>query len=222
MAVAIEDLQSIPILVQAAPDCLPLLAQLMVQRTYAAGEMIFMEGDDPIGVWFIQQGKIKIMKLSANGRVQALCLVNRGKCFGTCPLFASASNPANAQALTDVTLLVLPRHDLEHILRDNPSLAWALSKIYSQYVSQLAKLSESLGAWTAADRVNNTLLVQAETQSEGLVVLLTHEKLAELSGTVREVVSRHLAELEAQQIVRLEFGRIVLINPTALQTCISR
>lgn len=214
MAVSIDSLRAISILKQTVPDDLEMLSGMMVQRTYAPGELIFLEGEHASGVWFILSGQVKIVKVGGGGRIQALCIASAGKCFGTCPLFNQNGNPANAQALTEVTLLMLPQADLEHLMKSNVRLAWVLLKIYSQYLSQLARLSESLGSLSVGDRINDVLLTHADSQ---LVVMLTHEKLAELAGTVREVVSRHLAELAEQQLVRLEFGRIQLLNPTGLR-----
>jgi CRP-like cAMP-binding protein len=48
------------------------------------------------------------------------------------------------------------------------------------------------------------------------MVELTHERLAALSGTVREVVTRHLLDLEKEGVVRNELGRIIIVNPGAL------
>lgn len=220
MAVSIDTLRAVSILNQTVPDDLEMLADLMVKRTYAPGELIFLEGEQASGVWFILDGKVKIVKIGSSGRIQALCIASTGKCFGTCPLFNQNGNPANAQALTEVTLLMLPQADLEHLMTTNTRLAWVLLKIYSQYLGQLARLSESLGSLSVGDRINDVLLTHADAQ---LVVMLTHEKLAELAGTVREVVSRHLAELADQNLIQLEFGRIQLLNPTGLRLpCLSK
>lgn len=216
MAVTIEDLRSIPILAQTVPDDLDTLAELMVTRSYAPDELIFLEGNTPSGIWFILRGQVKIVKVGSGGRIQALCIASSGKCFGTCPLFNQNGNPANAQALTEVILLMLPQEDLEYLMKNNIRLAWVLLKIYSQYLAQLARLSESLGSLSVSDRINDCLLHHAAHTDSQLVVSLTHEKLAELAGTVREVVSRHLSELAEQNVVQLEFGRIILLNPSAL------
>lgn len=222
MAVSIEQLRSIPVLEQTVPNDLELLAGVMVMRTYLPGELIFLEGEASSGVWFIAKGQVRILKISATGRVQALCVASTGKCFGTCPLFNGGQNPANAQALTDVTLLVLPQAELDYLMKENTQLAWALLKIYSQYVSQLARITESLGSLSVSSRINDCLLDHAEQTDSDFVVTLTHEKIADLAGTVREVVSRHLENLEEQGFVQLEFGRITLLEPSALQLpCLS-
>jgi CRP/FNR family transcriptional regulator len=192
------------------------LAALLVRQTYQPGHFIFLEGDQGGGLWFIQSGRVKIIKQALSGRVQALCLVNRGKCFGSCPLFQMDVNPATAQAIDTVTLYILPQEQLEHLLGHNPPLASALLQIYSQRLAHLARLAEGLGNWTAADRINDCLLTYADRGEAQPVVALTHEKLAELAGTVREVVTRHLTQLEKSGVIQLEPGRITLLDTGAL------
>lgn len=192
------------------------ISAALVRQVYAPGQLIFLEGERPDGLWFVAEGRVKIIKQSVNGRVQGICLVNRGKCFGSCPLYFVESNPATAQALDDVTLFVLPQEALQDLKRQDPLLSSALLRIYSQRLDHLARLSESLGAWTVADRINHYLLTCADQVGERSVVTLTHEKLAALSGTVREIVTRHLARLEKAGTVKLEPGRITLVDPSAL------
>jgi CRP/FNR family transcriptional regulator len=193
------------------------LARTMVRRTYTPGQFIFLEGDPANGLWFIVEGRVRIIKQSLNGRVQGLCLVDRGKCFGSCPLFDGDTNPANAQAVNNVTLLVLPRDQLQHFILHEPMIASALLRIFSQRLSHLAKLGEGLGTWEVGHRINDCILAYAEERAPHPVVSLTHDKLASMAGTVREVVTRHLAKLESEGVVRVEPGRLVILDQDALQ-----
>jgi CRP/FNR family transcriptional regulator, dissimilatory nitrate respiration regulator len=215
-SIKLDELREIPAFHNLPPEQLEHLAVLMVRQTYAPGQIIFIEGERARSLWFVSQGRVKIIKQSLNGRVQGLCLMNRGKCFGSCPLFDMAENPATAQALDDVTLFLLPEDALQQLKVRDPHLVKALLHIYSQRLEHLAHVSEVLGVWTVADRINDCLLTYANQARDQAVVELTHEKLAALSGTVREVVTRHLALLEKEGIVRNETGLIIILNPDAL------
>ncbi len=92
----------------------------------------------------------------------------------------------------------------------------ALLHVYSQRLESLARLSTSLSTWAVADRINDVLLTYADRIESQRVVILTHEELAALSGTVREVVTRYLASLEKAGTVRIEPGQITLVDPSAL------
>lgn len=216
MAVAVETLQAISALAGLSPDCLERLAQVMVRREVAAGEIIFLEGNPAHGIWFIAKGRVRIIRHSTSGRIQAMCMASAGKCFGGCPLFDGEINPASAQAVDDVTLLILPAAESQRLTRTDPHLARVLLTVLSQRLAHLARLSEGLGTQTVASRIVDCLLAYADHAQSPPVVLLTHDKLAILAGTTREVVSRHLARLEANGLVRLGQGRVVLLEIEAL------
>ncbi|NPV65893.1 MAG: Crp/Fnr family transcriptional regulator [Anaerolineae bacterium] len=212
-----EELKGITALSGIAPERLAELAKMMIRRTYAPGEIIFLEGEPATGIWFIARGRVRIIKQSLQGRTQALCLASAGKCFGTCPLFNQETNPANAQAVDEVVLLILPRHAFQHIIQYEPRLVAALLQLYSRHYANLARLSEGLGAWSITTRINDCLLMYAEWDTTPPLIRLTHERLANLAGTVREVVTRHLARLENEGIVHLEPGQIALLKPERLE-----
>lgn len=196
---------------RAMPEMqLEQLATVLVRQTYAPRQIIFVESEPSFGLWFVAEGRVKIIKQSQNGRVQSICLMKRGKCFGSCPLFSTGRNPATAQALDHVTLFILPQEQLQHLGKADSCFVAALLHVYSQRLESLARLSTSLSTWTVADRINDALLTYADRTESRLVVVLTHEELAALSGTVREVVTRHLARLEKAGTVRIEPGQITL------------
>ena len=212
-----DDLRGMAAFQHMTPAHIEALAARMVRRAYAPGQLIFLEGDSSIGVWFIASGRVKIIKQSTSGRLQGLCMVDSGKCFGSCPLFIDR-NPADAQALDEVTLFVLPREDFNRLIREDPELAGGLLQVYSQRLAHLAKLGESLGAWTVGARINDCLLAYATYTEPHPVIELTHEKLSILAGTAREVVTRHLSKLEKDGIIRIESGQITLLNLDAIET----
>lgn len=215
MTVAIENVQMIKALAHLTIEQHERLGELMYRRDYSPGEFIFFEGQEARGVWFILQGKVRIIKHSEGGRVQGLCITSPGKCFGGCPLFDGDVNPASAQALDDVTLLILDDKNRAELEERDPQLLWILLQIFSQRLDLLAKLSEGLGIWKVSTRINDCLATHC---NEHMVVALTHSKLAEMVGTAREVVTRHLSDLEASHIIRTEAGQITILEIDQLKT----
>ena len=217
MPVSLETLREIPAFQELELESCRILAQAMILRHYPAGQFIFLEGDEANNLWFIHRGTVRILKQSHNGRQQALCAVDRGKCFGTCPLF-DGTNPADAQALTAVELLVLPRSSLQSLVYQNPALTRCLLGLYTERLKLLAKLGECLGTWTVAQRINDCLLAYATNTDNDVIVQLSHEEIATFVGTAREVVSRHLSELESKQFIESHQRCIRLLNIQALNT----
>ncbi|MBL8155178.1 MAG: cyclic nucleotide-binding domain-containing protein, partial [Anaerolineae bacterium] len=102
LPVQVEELAAIPAFHDLPVEQVRRLAEVMIRRSYQPGQIIFMEGDSANSLWFVGHGRVKIIKQSINGRIQGLCLMDRGKCFGSCPLFDMERNPATAQALDEV------------------------------------------------------------------------------------------------------------------------
>ncbi len=211
-----EELESISALRNISQECQNYLLELMIRRTYSPGEIIFMEGHPSRGIWFIIQGRVRIIKESLHGSRQGLCLTSAGKCFGGCPLFDGETTPATAQALDEVTLLILPREESLLLSSNNPCLARTLLSIFNQRLAHLAQLGEGLGSRSVSARIRECLLTYADETEDIPTVWLTHEDLATLVGTAREVVTRHLSRFEQDAMIRLEPGRITLLNMEAL------
>lgn len=216
LLVKLDELRTVPAFRHLPDEQIQSFVSVLVRRHYSPGQIIFIEGEQANSLWFVFHGRVKIIKQSLNGRVQGLCLMNQGKCFGSCPLFNIAKNPATAQALDHVTLFVLVEDDLQKLKASNPQFSKALLHIYSQRLGHLARVSDMLGTWTVPDRINDCLLTYAIGDAQQSTVKLTHEKLAALSGTTREVVTRHLNLLAREGIVWNENGHIIILNPDAL------
>ena len=216
--VKISELHSINVFQGLSYNLLENLSLSMVRRHYSPGQFIFFEGDEATGLWFILSGKVKIIKQSEKGRLQGLCLANRGKCFGGCPLFDTDTNPANAQALDDVTLAILPRDSLQDLIYSNVNIATSLLKVYSERIGLLARLGECLGTWSVGMRINDCLIAHSKTDGDILLVELTHEEIASLVGTAREVVTRHLSELENLELLSTSPGNITLHEPEVIKS----
>ena len=221
--IAVSEIKELKTFSSFTDKQLSQLVQYMVRRTYTPGQFIFLEGDESAGLWFILDGKVRILKQSLTGRTQGLCFIDSGKCFGSCPLFDSENtNPADAQALTDVTLAIIPQEQFPDLVYADIDVAMAVLKICHHRMGLLAKLGERLGTWSVGMRIEDCLMTHVELVSGRMLVRLTHDNIATLVGTVREVVSRHLAELESLQIIKCCPGIIEVLQIKALQnSCIN-
>ena len=222
-AFTIAELRELASFANVEEKQLVLIAQSVIRRTYAPGQFIFFEGEEAIGLWFIVEGRVKIMKHSMNGRLQGLCVANRGQCFGSCPLFDEGTNPADAQALTEVTLAIIARDVLQQLVYNDAAIAQVLLAVYNDRVGLLARLGETLAIWPIGVRINDCLIAHAVAAETHPIVRLTHEEVATLVGTAREVVTRHLSELEHQSLIETHPNRIVLLDVESLKApCIAQ
>lgn len=199
---------------------MPALAALAtlagpIQRP--AGTLIQLEGDTPEAMYVVARGRVKIARIGLGGREQVLNVIGPGGHFNTVPMFDGGPCPANAEALTDVTLLALPRDALLEAVERYPSIALALLREFTGRLRHLVNLVDDLALHSVQGRLAGLLLEQAEAAERGAAPPpLTQAEMAARLGTVREMIGRALKTFEALGLLRLDRGTITLIDRAGL------
>ncbi|HJZ48399.1 MAG TPA: Crp/Fnr family transcriptional regulator, partial [Roseiflexaceae bacterium] len=104
---------------------------------------------------------------SANGREQVLNVISAGGHFNTVPIFDNGPCPANAEALDDVDLLVLPRDAMRRVVEQHPPLALALLKEFTSRLRHMVNLVDELALHTVQGRMAGLLLDQGPRRPSG-------------------------------------------------------
>ena len=182
-----------------------------VQRP--AGTLIQLEGDVAEQMYVVARGRVKIARVGENGREQVLNVIPPGGHFNTVPIFDGGPCPANAEALTDVQLLALPREQLLAVVAVHPPIALALLKEFTGRLRHLVNLVDELSLHTVQGRLAGLLLDQAEAAERGAAgPALTQAEMAARLGTVREMIGRTLKTFEVLGLIRIERGVIALLD----------
>lgn len=200
------------------PSAVAALARIAIPLNRPAGTVIQVEGDPAEAMYIVASGRVKIARVSAGGREQVLYIIPRGGHFNTVPMFDGGLCPANAEALTDVQLLVLPRDALQRAVESHPPLALALLREFTGRLRHLVDLVDNLALHTVQGRVAGLLLAQAEAALRGdEVVPLSQADMAARLGTVREMVGRTLKTFEALGLIRMDRGAITVLDSAGLE-----
>ena len=200
-------------------DQLEKLVRISEERFYGRGDMIFSEGDEGNGFYVVLAGKVKVFKLSFDGKEQILHIFGPGNPLGEVPVFAGQSFPANAQAMAASTLLFLPRRRLLELYTSNPTLAMNMLAVLSMSLREFTKLIENLSLKEIPQRLAAYLLSQpGGGEDEGLVVLQVPKGvLANILGTSQETLSRVLGKMGAAGLIRVSGKKIVLLDRNGLE-----
>jgi CRP/FNR family cyclic AMP-dependent transcriptional regulator len=194
------------------------LAAIAAPLEHTAGATIQLEGDPAEAMYIVVAGRVKIYRLSAGGREQVLNVIGHGGHFNTVPIFDDGPCPANVEAMTDLSLLRLPRDELLQVVDQHPGLARALLREFTGRVRHLVNLVDTLALHTVQGRLAGLLLDQAAAAERGeLTPPLTQAEMAARLGTVREMVSRTLKGFETLGLIRLDRGTIVLLSREGLE-----
>ncbi len=193
------------------------LARIAVPREHHAGSMIQIEGEPADAMYVVARGRVKIARISQQGREQVLNVIGPGGHFNTVPIFDGGPCPANAEALTHVALLALPRDPLLRVAEQHAALALALLREFTGRLRHLVNLVDELSLHTVQGRLAGLLLAQAEAAERGEAVPpLTQAEMAARLGTVREMVARTLKSFEALGLISLERGVITIRDRAGL------
>jgi CRP/FNR family transcriptional regulator len=187
---------------------------IALSKTLKKGESIFFEGDPGIGFFMVAAGKVKIFKMSMDGREQILHIFGPGEPFGEVPVFHGSPFPANAETLTDAELLFFPRADFVRLLSANPSLALNMLAVLALRLRRFATQIENLSLKEVPGRLAAHLLYLAGEQGSTRAVVLDIPKgqLASLLGTSSETLSRIFAKMSEEQLIRMDGKRIELLD----------
>lgn len=187
---------------------------------YDRGRVIFHENDPVAAFYIVNRGKVKLFKLSPDGKEQILMIARPGDTFAEAALFAGGRYPASAEALEDSEVLAIQRDQFTTLLRRDPNLALNLIARLSQLLRKLTLLVEGLSLSDVTARVARRLVQQIKDQNQALPEVTLSEKkvivAAEL-GTIPETLSRSLAKLTKEGIIEVDGSQIRVLDPVRLR-----
>ncbi len=205
-----------------SPTLQAKLRPLVRVRRFNAGEIIFLQEDPCEAIYFVEEGRVKITRVSPDGEETILCIRHPGEYFCPVPLLDGKGYLGTAFALTPVTLLSLDRQAFLELAKEHPELLIIVQVDCLQEVRYLLHRLEAFSHRSVRERVITGLLDALRPRpEERAVVWLTHQELANLIGASRENVSRILKELENEGLVKLYRGKIEILNVKQLSARLS-
>jgi CRP-like cAMP-binding protein len=192
-------------------------------RLFAAGQMIFLQGDPAKGLHVIVHGRVKVFKSSRQGRAQTLMIMGPGEPIGEVAALSGESYPATAETLERTETFYMPRDSFLDLIHSQPEVALRLLAALSARLRAFASLIEDLSLKGVSERLAAYLLSLAPEGGSPQVVELQISKgeLAATVGTVPETLSRAFQQLTQAGAVETT-GRKVVIKDRALLERVAR
>ena len=213
-----DSLARIPLLAGLSESELGALSQRAVERSFEADEVLFWEGEPCAGIFLIVQGSVKIMKSSSSGREMMLALETAPSTVAELPLFDGGPYPASARAVGSVITLFINKSDFQQVCRQYPEIALKVLAVVGQRLRHLVGVVQAMTFGSVTQRLAKLLLdTAAQAGSDRFDFPLTHQELASRLGTVREVVSRNLARFRGVGLIRIEAGRLLIVDREGLE-----
>lgn len=198
-------------------NALEELDRIAIQRKYDAGQVVFIEGEPCAGLYVVQEGWLKSVKISPKGREQVIRFVGPGESFNEIGVFAGGVNQVTVEALEASTVWVLPREQVLRLINANVGLCDIVIRNLAQRVTHLLGLVEDLSLRTVESRLARLLLEQA---SQGVVSRRrwsTQAEMASRLGTVPDVINRALRGLVEEGLISMERHQIQILDRPGLE-----
>lgn len=212
---AICGAQARNIICASSPDIPDALEKSKIHCRYKRDQVIFYADNDPLGLFFVQKGLVKLERVSEEGAAHTLRIIGPGGILGYRSLFADEVYHATAVAVDDVELCFVPKADILEVFKTHPEVALRLLN----HVAKDLRLAEE--RWMdqmdkgASERVAEALIfLQDHFHSQ----TWTRREIAEWAGTTPETVMRTLAQFEKDGLIDQSGRQIQILDKEILKT----
>lgn len=196
---------------------------IRVTTTYPAGAVLFVEGEEPRGVFVLSSGRAKLSIGSANGRVMILRIARPGEILGLHAVVSNAGFQATAETIEPCQVSFVRRGEFLRFLREHPSAsleaARQLSASYQEACEQLRAVGLCDSARKKVARFILEWIEDGERREDGVraTLSLTHEEIGQLIGTSRETITRALGEFKSQRWIQIKGSALWVKDTRALR-----
>ena len=220
---SIDLLKRCPLFAGLTEEDLKKIRAIALLKHVSKRGLIFADGQEAKGFYVILSGKVKLYKVSSEGKEQILHVVSAPDAFAEAALFLEGNYPASAEAMTDCQLFFFPKKGFVELIEKHPQLSINMIVSLSQFLRRFASLIEELSLKEISSRlakylIDLSLKYEREGKLDGLVELdLSKTQLASKLGTISETLSRTLSKMKSKGIINVQKNRIHILDRRALE-----
>jgi len=211
-------IKNVPFFSSLSPEEIEQVEHLIIKKRYSKDQIVLFEEDTTRYMYLVYSGKVRVVKLSEEGREQIITIHKKNDFFGEMSLLDGKTAPATVIAHEEAVIGLLSKTDFERHLLSNDEIrskiiellcsrlrdSWAMIKILSfdnaehRIMAVLDRLQELYGV----------------VDDRGVIInmKLTHQQIASYASVARETVTRILNRLEKEMVIQVLDGKSILLN----------
>jgi len=200
------------------------ISPYLFPETFKKKQTIFSEGDPSEWFYIVKKGKVKITKLSQEGKEIILEIISAMEFFGGIAVIRGFPYPANAVAMEDTEALKISRNNLMKIMDRFPGLMFSMATNIGERVKNSHDMLKSIALEKVDSRIASLLIKLSEKAGEkipeGLMInmKLTKQDIAEMVGTTVETSIRTMSKLSKNGVLSSKAGKIVIKDLAGLKS----
>lgn len=191
-------------------------------NTYQKGQIIFYEGNAPMGLYCVNKGKIKIYKRGRMGKEQIVRLAKPGDLLGYRAFIGEDVYTATAEALEDSTICFIDKKNFQHVIDSSPDIPEKILKNLCNELRDAENFIQSMAQKSVRERLAEVILILKkkygmDTEDPTLLgVTLTREDIANIAGTAIETTIRLLADIKEEGLIAFVGRKIRILDQNKL------
>jgi CRP/FNR family transcriptional regulator len=207
-----------------SPGALANLDSISSSATYPRGAVLFVEGQEPRGVFIICNGRVKLTATAADGKSVIVRVANAGEIVGLPGTISGKPYELTAEALEPIQANFIPRPDFLEFLKDQGEAALKVAQMLSEIYHEMTQEVRYLGlSHSAAEKLARFLLDLQPLPSREpgggsrATLTLTHEEIAGMIGCSRETVTRLFATFKKRNLVEVHGASVIIKDRGGLE-----
>jgi CRP-like cAMP-binding protein len=213
-----EFLKYVPIFSELPDDAIERISKIGYVKNFDKESIILMEDEDGSAMFFIIEGKVKITRISSDGKEVILSVLGKSEFFGEMAILDGLSRSATVIALEPSKLFIIHRNEFLELLTKHPEISIPLLQELTSRLRTADMKIKSLSLKDAERKVATVVLQLADTQGKvrgGIVEIdemPLQQDLANMAGTSRETISRTLHAFAKKGIIEMEGSKLRIID----------
>lgn len=194
---------------------------------YPKGSTLFVEGEQPRGVFILCSGRAKLVTSSSEGKTLIVKIVEPGEILGVSAAILGTPFEVSAETIEPSQVNFIRREDFLRFVAENPQASLHTARALSEKYQSAQREIRTLGlSQTTSEKLARLLLdwcERGEDTPKGvrLKVMLTHEEIAQMIGTTRETVTRLLSDFRRRKLVEVKGSTFMIHSRADLQDLVS-
>ncbi len=211
--------KKVPIFSFLSDDELRKIISMTGHLQFKKGEALCYEGESSDTLFIINEGKVKLSKMTKDGKEQIVHILSSGDFFGELNLFNDEERyNFSGYAISNVKICTLSKKHMDDILMRNPRISLKILKEVAKKLTRAENLAQNLATNDAEIRIAHMILEFSEkygkATKDGIKIELpiNREEMANYCGITRETISRKLSGFEELDIIDFIGNKILIIK----------
>ena len=205
-----------------SPDALQALNLVSHKTVVPAGAILFVEGQEPRGVFVVCSGNVNLSTTSREGKGLILRTAEAGETLGLSAAISNVAYEVTAETATPCQISFIERKHVLELLQSFNEIVLQVARCLShEFQSAYRDIHDLVLTKSSAGKLARLLLSRADPTDDDsearLSSSMTHEEMAQRIGASRETVTRLITNLKKKRLIRTDGTVLVIRDRAALE-----